>query len=182
MFLLHLALGLLITLPVIVFALAHMRRAWQRPNRYAVRAGMGLFFTVLVLLFSGLLLTRFDFFEINDPQVRRIGYWLHVISPFVVVWLFVLHRLAGPPIRWKTGLRWSLATTGFAAVMVVLQTVILTDSSAGKTVAFPPSLAIVQGSDSIPPEHLMTDDACATVPPGHRKDARAEHAPLQFLQ
>ena len=134
MFLLHLALGLLITLPVIVFAVAHMRRAWHRPNRYAVRAGLGLFFTALVLLITGLLLTRFDFFEINDPLVRRIAYWLHVISPFVLVWLFVLHRLAGPPIRWKTGLRWSLAATGFAAVMVVLQTALLTDSSAGKTV------------------------------------------------
>ena len=165
MFLLHLALGLLITLPVIVFALAHMRRAWQRPNRYAVRAGMGLFFTVLVLLFSGLLLTRFEFFEINDPQVRRIGYWLHVISPIVVVWLFVLHRLAGPPIRWMTGLRWSLVTTGLAAVMVLLQTIILADSSAVKTVAFPPSLAILQGGDSIPPEHLMTDAACAKCHP-----------------
>ena len=165
MFLLHLALGLLITLPVIVFAVAHMRRAWRRPNRYAVRAGMGLFFTVLVLLVSGLLLTRFSFFEINDPQVRRIGYWLHVISPFVVVWLFVLHRLAGPPIRWKTGLHWLLATTGFAAVMIVLQTILPADSSAGKSVAFPPSLAIVQGSESIPPEHLMTDTVCAECHP-----------------
>ena len=36
MFLLHLALGLLLILPLLVFALAHMRRAWQRPNRYAV--------------------------------------------------------------------------------------------------------------------------------------------------
>ena len=161
MFLLHLALGLLITLPVIVFALAHMRRAWRRPNRYAVRAGMGLFFTALVLLVSGLLLTRFEFFEINHPQVRRIGYWLHVISPFALVWLFVLHRLAGPPIRWKRGLRWSLAATGFAAATVIVQTVFLTDSTAGKTVQFSPSLAIVQGSDVIPPEHLMTDEACA---------------------
>ncbi|HAJ92447.1 MAG TPA: aspartate phosphatase [Gammaproteobacteria bacterium] len=165
MFLLHLALGLLITLPVIVFALAHMRRAWRRPNRYAVRAGMGLFFTALVLLISGLLLTRFDFFEINDPQVRRIGYWLHVISPFVLVWLFVLHRLAGRPIRWKNGLRWSLAATGFAAAMVVLQAMFLTDRTAGKTVQFSPSLAIVQGSDVIPPEHLMTDDTCAECHP-----------------
>jgi tetratricopeptide (TPR) repeat protein len=165
MFLLHLALGLLITLPVIVFAVAHMRRAWRRPNRYAVRAGMGLFFTVLVLLVSGLLLTRFSFFEINAPQVRRIGYWLHVISPFVLVWLFVLHRLAGPPIHWKTGLRWSLAATGFAAVMVLLQAAFLTDSTAGKTVEFLPSLAIVQGSDVIPPEHLMTDEACANCHP-----------------
>jgi tetratricopeptide (TPR) repeat protein len=165
MFLLHLALGLLIILPLIVFALAHMRRAWRRPNRYAVRAGMGLFFTALVLLISGLLLTRFDFFEINDPQVRRIGYWLHVISPFVLVWLFVLHRLAGPPIHWKTGLRWSLAATGFAAAMVLLQSVVPGDNTAGKTVAFPPSLAIVQGGDVIPPEHLMTDDACAECHP-----------------
>ncbi len=112
MFLLHLALGLLIILPLLVFAVAHMRRAWRRPNRYAVRAGMGLFLTALVLLISGLLLTRFEFFEINDPQVRRIGYWLHVVSPLLVIWLFVLHRLAGPPIRWKTGLRWSLAAIG----------------------------------------------------------------------
>ena len=165
MFLLHLALGLLITLPVIVFAVAHMRRAWRRPNRYAVRAGMGLFFTALLLLISGLLLTRFDFFEINDPQVRRIGYWLHVISPFAVVWLFVLHRLAGPPIRWKTGLRWSLAAAGFAAVMIVLQTALLNEDTTGETVSFPPSLAIVQGSDSIPPAHLMTDEACAQCHP-----------------
>jgi tetratricopeptide (TPR) repeat protein len=165
MFLLHLALGLLITLPVIVFALTHMRRAWRRPNRYAVRAGMGLFFTALVLLITGLLLTRFDFFEINDPQVRRIGYWLHVVSPFVVVWLFVLHRLAGPPIRWASGLRWSIAAAGFAAVMMLVQLAFLTDSTAGRTVQFSPSLAIVEGSDTIPPEHLMTDDACAECHP-----------------
>ena len=161
MFLLHLALGLLITLPLIVFAVAHMRRAWRRPNRYAVRAGMGLFFTALVLLISGFLLTRFNFFEINDPQVRRIGYWLHVISPLLVVWLFVLHRLAGPPIHWKSGLRWSLVTIGFAAAMVVLQATLPADRSAGKTAAFPPSLAIIEGSDTIPAEHLMTDAACA---------------------
>ena len=165
MFLLHLVLGLLITLPVIVFALAHMRRAWRRPNRYAVRAGMGLFFTALVLLISGLLLTRLDFFEINDPHVRRISYWLHVISPLVVVWLFILHRLAGPRIRWKNGLRWSLAATCFTAVMVLAQAVVLNDSSAGKTVQFLPSLAIVQGGDVIPPEHLMTDEACAECHP-----------------
>ncbi len=182
MFLLHLALGLLLILPMVVFAVAHMRRAWQRPNRYAVRAGMGLFFTAMVLLISGVLLTRFSFFEINDPQVRRIGYWVHVISPIVVIWLFVLHRLAGPPIRWKSGLRWSLATVGFAALMIGLQAILPSDGSSGKTVVFPPSMAILQGSDTIPPEHLMTDDDLCKVPPGHRQDARAEHAPLQLLQ
>ena len=108
MFLLHLALGLVLIVPVILFAVAHMRRAWRRPNRYAVRAGMALFTTALVLLASGLLLTRFEFFEINDPLVRRIGYWVHIISPLAVAWLFVLHRLAGPPIRWHSGMRWAL--------------------------------------------------------------------------
>jgi tetratricopeptide (TPR) repeat protein len=165
MFLLHLTLGLLITLPVVVFALAHMRRAWRRPNRYAVRAGMALFFTTLVVLVTGLLLTRFSFFEINDPQIRRVGYWLHVISPFMVVWLFVLHRLAGPPIHWKSGLRWSLAAATFAAVMLFAHTVFQDDSSTGKTVQFSPSLAVLQGSATIPPEHLMTDEACAECHP-----------------
>mgnify|MGYP001818570294 CR=1 FL=1 len=161
MFLLHLALGLLLTVPVILFGLGHMRRAWQRPNRYAVRAGMALFCTALVLLVTGLLLTRFEFFEINNPQVRRIGYWIHVISPLVVVWLFVLHRLAGPPIRWKTGRRWALATLGFAALMVVLQSDILIRDEPQIQVRFSPSLAVLSGSDTIPPEHLMTDDDCA---------------------
>jgi len=161
MFLLHLALGLLITVPVILFGLGHMRRAWRRPNRYAVRAGIALFFTALVLLVTGLLLTRFEFFEINDPQIRRIGYWIHVISPLVVVWLFVLHRLAGPPIRWQTGRRWTLAALGFAALMVVLQSDVLIRDSEQITVQFSPSLAVLSGSDTIPPEHLMTDASCA---------------------
>jgi len=165
MFLLHLVLGLLITLPIVVFAVAHMRRAWRRPNRYAVRAGLGLFLTILVLLVSGLLLTRFDFFEINDPQVRRIGYWLHIVSPFLVAWLFVLHRLAGPPIRWKYGLRWSLAATGFAAIMLFAQATFLDGNSTGETVQYLPSLAILQGSETIPPEHLMTDEVCAECHP-----------------
>ena len=93
MFLVHLALGLLIILPVILFATAHMRRALKRPNRDAIRAGIALFISALLVLLTGLLLTRFEFFELNDPDIRRTGYWLHVISPLAVVWLFVLHRL-----------------------------------------------------------------------------------------
>src|SRR5438309_3477419 len=43
MFLLHLVLGLIIILPVIVFGTLHLRNAWPRPNRRAVRAGIALF-------------------------------------------------------------------------------------------------------------------------------------------
>jgi tetratricopeptide (TPR) repeat protein len=161
MFLMHLALGLLITVPVIVFALAHMRRARMRPNRYAIRAGMALFFTALLLLLSGLLLTRFEFFEINHPLVRRIGYWIHVISPLAVAWLFVLHRLAGPPIHWNAGRRWALAAAAFAFIMLLFQAGLVPDTTPDKRVAYTPSLAILSGSESIPPEHLMTDAVCA---------------------
>jgi tetratricopeptide (TPR) repeat protein len=161
MFLLHLALGLLLTLPLLVFALAHMRRAWRRPNRYAVRAGVALFIAALLLLFSGLLLTRFDFFEINDPRLRQIGYWLHVGSPLAVAWLFVLHRLAGPPIRWHVAVRWSLAAVAFAAVMLVWNLGTHDSDGPEKVTAFPPSLAMLSGSETIPAEHLMTDAVCA---------------------
>jgi hypothetical protein len=120
MFLVHLVLGLLLTVPVIIFAIGHMRRAWSRPNRYAIRAGIALVTGLMLVLLSGLLLTRFGFLEVNDPLIRRISYWIHVISPFAVAWLFVLHRLAGPPIRWRGAVRWSFAAAGFAAVMILV--------------------------------------------------------------
>ena len=61
MFLLHLLIGLLLILPVILFGALHMGNAWHRRNRYAVRAGLGLYGSALLLLVSGVLLTRFGF-------------------------------------------------------------------------------------------------------------------------
>src|SRR5688500_7084831 len=58
MFLAHLALGLLLLLPVIIFGLVHMKNSWNRPNKRAVRAGYALFAVSLVLLFSGVVLMR----------------------------------------------------------------------------------------------------------------------------
>ncbi|MDJ0656270.1 MAG: hypothetical protein QNJ40_19070, partial [Xanthomonadales bacterium] len=114
MFLGHLALGLLLLLPFLVYGVAHWRRAHSRPNRRAVRAGLGLFGLSLTLLLSGLLLTRgLPLLEIRHPDTRRLLYWLHVVSPLLVVWMFVLHRLAGPSIRWWRG-------AGTAAVALAL--------------------------------------------------------------
>jgi tetratricopeptide (TPR) repeat protein len=171
MFLLHLVLGLLLMVPVIYFALAHMRRAWQRSNRYAVRAGMALFTGALLLLFSGLILTRFGFLEVNDPLVRRISYWIHILTPLAVVWLFVLHRLAGPPIRWRTGIRWAGAAGVFATLMVLLQVAMTAQKSPDNVTEFLPSLAVLAGSETIPPSHLMTDDFCAEC----HEDIAREH-------
>ena len=50
MFLGHLALGLLIIVPVLVFGGLHMRNAYNRPNRRAVYVGYALFAVALVLL------------------------------------------------------------------------------------------------------------------------------------
>ena len=118
MFLAHLVLGLLLIVPFLLFGGLHLRRAVYRPNRYAVRAGAALFSTGILVLLSGVFLTRFGFFEVNDPGLRRVAYWLHVGAPLVAVWLFVLHRLAGRRVRWSLGLGWGGVAVGFTALMV----------------------------------------------------------------
>lgn len=122
MFLVHLALGLLFVLPVVVFGIAHMRNSFNRPNRRAVRAGLALFATALLLLGSGILLTRIEgLIVVNDPTARSLAYWVHVLTPLVAAWLFVLHRLAGRRIRWKVGLRWAAVAVVFAGGLLILQ-------------------------------------------------------------
>ena len=122
MFLGHLILGLLFIVPVLIFGIGHLRRAKDRPNRRAVKVGYALFTTALILLASGIVLTRIEgIFEVKDPAVRSVAWWLHVITPLVAAWLFVLHRLAGKRIRWRVGLRWAGVAAVFAALMLVLQ-------------------------------------------------------------
>src|SRR5579871_1041787 len=121
MFLIHLLLGFLIIAPVIVFGVLHLRNAWKRPNRRAVTAGIALFSCAIALLASGLLLTRLGVLEVRDPRVRAVSYWLHVVTPFIAAWLFVLHRLAGKRINWRIGGRWAGFAAAFALIMVVVQ-------------------------------------------------------------
>ena len=157
-FLLHLALGLLLIPPFLYFALRHLSRAWRQPNRYAVRAGLGVFSAGLLVIISGLLLMRFGILEVNDPAWRRLIYWLHLLTPLILVWLFVLHRLAGPPLRWRRGLAWGALALVLTAPVLVLD---LNRAPAIAAVdALAPSLARVAGG-RIPAERLMTDKACA---------------------
>jgi hypothetical protein len=99
----HLGLGLLIVLPIVIFGIFHIINAHDRPNRRAVKVGYLLFFTALAVLVTGLLLTRIDIFHfknvgLKDPRLRSIAYWAHVITPILGIWLYILHRLAGPRI------------------------------------------------------------------------------------
>jgi hypothetical protein len=107
MFLVHLVLGFLIVVPAIGFGAWHWRRAASHPNRRAVRMGIVAFAAAIVTLVTGVLLIDGDVGRgmrdaLGIPG-RSAAYWAHVLAPLVVVWGFVLHRLAGRRIRWGTG-------------------------------------------------------------------------------
>ncbi len=164
MFLAHLALGLLLVLPVIIFGIIHIKNSHDRPNRRAVRVGYALFAVSLLLLFSGVALTRLDFFEIKNPQIRSVSYWAHVITPLLAVWLYILHRLAGPRIKWRVGLAWAGAVAAVVAAMVALHAQDprkwnVQGPKEGEKY-FKPSLAKTSTGNFIPARTLMMDQYC----------------------
>ena len=122
MFLLHIALGLLLILPFLVFGLGHFWVARHRRNRRAVRLGYALLSFAFAVLITGLLLIRVvGFFELKAPLTRAFVYWLHVLCPLGVVWLYWLHRLAGRRIKWRIGIGYSVAVAALVLLMVYVQ-------------------------------------------------------------
>ncbi len=120
MVVLHLLLGFLVIVPFLIFGFTHLATSWNRPNKSAVRFGLALLATSLVILISGLVLVRIGGFEVRDPRVRDAGYWLHVLAPLAAVGLYVKHRLAGPMIRWHWARRFGVAVVGFVVLMGML--------------------------------------------------------------
>ncbi|MDB5388220.1 MAG: response regulator aspartate phosphatase rapC [Planctomycetaceae bacterium] len=164
MVLLHLVLGLLVVVPFLVFAGLHLRSASARPNRRAVRIGYALFGASVALLGSGLLLMRIGVVELRHPVVRGLVYGLHVAMPLVVIWLYWLHRLAGPPIRWRAGLAYGALVLGVAGGMALLQSQDprrwnVTGPASGEAY-FRPSLARTASGKFIPADALMRDQYC----------------------
>ncbi len=169
MFLAHLILGFLLVAPVIVFGVGHFLAARNRRNRRAVKIGYALFAIALVVLLSGVLLTRQMGFDLKNPSIRNVVYWLHIITPIMAIWLYWLHRLVGPRIKWAIGQRIGLGTLALVAVMVVLQT---QDprrwNQAGPTtgdVYFEPSLARTATGNFIPARALQNDEYCLRCHP-----------------
>ena len=163
MFLGHLVLGLVLLLPFVIFGAIHIRNAHDRANRRAVRVGYALFIISLILLFSGLALMRVGGFAIRN-QARAFAYWAHVITPLLAVWLYILHRLAGPRIKWRVGGAWAAVVGASVVVMVLLHS---QDPRKWNEVGpeegekyFKPSLARTATGNFIPAGTLMMDDYC----------------------
>ncbi len=120
MFLAHLVMGLLIVAPFLVFGILHMRNTKDRKIRRTVMIGYALFSVCIIVLATGFLLLR-SFVDLKNPVVRSTIYWLHVAGPVFAGWLYFMHRLVGPKMRWKSGLVWAATVAGAALGMVYWQ-------------------------------------------------------------
>jgi tetratricopeptide (TPR) repeat protein len=169
MFLAHLVLGLLLIVPLIVFGTLHMLAARGRRNRRAVRIGYVLFITAIVVLVSGVLLMRVGGLDLRHPVSRRVVYWLHVVAPLVAGWLYWLHRLAGPRIKWRVGLAYAGAVAGVAGLLVVLHMQdprqwYAVGPASGKQYFFP-SKTLTANGKFLSAENLMNDAYCQKCHP-----------------
>ena len=122
MFGLHLVLGLMLIVPFLVFGLLHMVAAWNRRNRRAVKIGYLLFAIGIAVLGSGVVLVRIPgMIELKHEFSRSAVYWMHVVCPVICLWMYWLHRLAGPRIKWRVGISYLGVVGAVVVVMVVLQ-------------------------------------------------------------
>jgi tetratricopeptide (TPR) repeat protein len=164
----HLGLGLLLVLPFVIFGIIHMANSYNRPNRRAVKVGYMLFATSLIVLITGLLLTRIDVFQfknlgLKDPRLRSVAYWAHIITPLLAIWLYILHRLAGPRIKWRVGLRWGAAVGAITIGMVLLHSAHPRKNQSASVEGkkyFEPSLARTATGNFIPARTMMMDSYC----------------------
>lgn len=121
-FLSHIALGVLGTVPFVVFGAVHWATARKRPNRVAVRLGIILFGAGLLVCLSGFALVQLE----GLPQLptgsvgRAVVYWLHIVLPAGAVWAYIAHRRAGPRIKWRLAKVWGAGVGIFTVGMVAM--------------------------------------------------------------
>lgn len=121
-FLGHIVIGVLGTAPFVAFGAYHWVTARRRQNRVAVRLGVLLFFAGLLVCATGFALVQLE----GLPQLptgsvpRTAAYWAHVVLPLAAVWLYVRHRQAGPPIKWRLARVWGFGVGAFTLGMVVM--------------------------------------------------------------
>jgi len=166
-FLAHLVLGFAIVVPTIVFGALHWRNVANRPNPRAIAAGIATFVASIVLLATGVALTRVELggvtVGVREPTTREIVYWVHVIAPIVATWLFVLHRLSGRRIKWAVGARWAAVAAAVAVAATMLHVVVPSATPRAPKDGdeyFEPSLAKTSTGGFIPAKGLMANEYC----------------------
>jgi hypothetical protein len=166
MFMAHVILGVAIVIPFLVFGFSHLASAHDRPNRVAVRLGIMLFVTSIVVGLTGLALIQLE----KLPQLptgtpaRLVVYWLHLLAPVVAVALYVMHRRAGPEIKWKWGYAWGGAVGAFVVIMAFMHSQDprkwYAQGPAEGEKYFEPSKTRTADGNFIPASALMMDNYC----------------------
>jgi tetratricopeptide (TPR) repeat protein len=166
MFIVHVLLGVFLVVPFLVFGFTHLATARHRPNRVAVRLGLALFITGIVVGLSGLALIQLEKLpQLPTGTLARYGvYILHLVAPLVAVVFYVLHRRAGPQIQWRWGYAWGVAVVLFVGGMGLMHS-----QDPRKWYAkgpeegekyFEPSKTRTVDGNFIPAAALMMDDYC----------------------
>lgn len=165
MFLMHIIVGLLIVVPFLVFGVVHMRNTKDRKIRRTVNIGYALFAVCVVILVSGFALVRIEgLLDLKHPTARATMYWAHVACPVLGLWLYWLHRLVGPKMRWKQGLAYGGLAAAAAAGMILLQSQDPRQwnavGPAEGTEYFEPSLTRTATGNFIPAKTLDMNEYC----------------------
>ncbi len=166
-FLGHLVLGIVFIIPFLAFNIVHILNTANRPNRKAVWVGYFLFAASLAVLATGFVLMRvegLEWMEVKNPTGRSAAYWAHVLAPLACVWLYILHRLAGPRIKWKVGLGWAGAVAALVLAMIALHRhdPRVWNAKAPKEGEqyFHPSSSRTATGNFVPAEKLMNNEYC----------------------
>ncbi len=166
MFVIHILVGLAFIVPFLVFGSTHLLTARTRKNRLAVKLGIALFLSGILVVASGVALIQLSGFpQLPTGSIARwVVYVLHAALPLAAVVLYVLHRRAGPDIKWHYAYGWGAGVAVFVAAMIVLH---LQDPRAWFAVGpregekyFHPSLARTANGNFIPASALMKDEYC----------------------
>ncbi|MDA0214590.1 MAG: tetratricopeptide repeat protein [Planctomycetota bacterium] len=170
MFLIHIVVGLAVSLPFLWFGIAHFSLASSRSNRSAVRLGLVAFIAGILTIISGVLLMRVEYgsiaLSVRGLATRETLWWFHLGAPAIFVWMFLLHRLAGPRIRWRMGGLLAAIAIGTGGLGFVLHDSLSGKSQEAKPTAgdsyFHPSMARTDTGSFIPASSLMQNDECLT--------------------
>ena len=115
MLLSHTAIGLLLAVIMVGFAVAHLSRVWRRRHRGSLISG-------ILFVCCGLALSLSGFFILTAAASRdnNFAWWIHVICALLVVSGYILHRLVSyvrPPV--KSFARYGVVTAGLVIILII---------------------------------------------------------------